>query len=384
VTNTGSRAGTETAQTYLGFPSKAGEPPAQLKGMAKVTLQPQQSKRVNFTLDQRAFSIWDTASQTYGPVSGDYQVAVGDSSRNLPLHATVNVGKVIGFQSVTTKAPAIVTPGQATTVGTTFTNNGDFPVSQVALTATAPAGWSVAGGATRQVGMVPAHGTATATWQVSVPASAPPGSNDITVSATLRNLTGDVVTRTSTATVTVPYASAAAAFNNSGISDDGAPASAAFTSSLRSYSAQAVAAAGLPQGGTVSQAGQTFSWPATTGKPDNVAATGQIIGMAGSGSNLGFLGAAVNATQTGTGTVYYTDGTSSSYTLSLDNWWNTAPTVADTAVATASYQNSSTGRYDHPATVWFAQVAVDPAKTVSAVVLPNSGSTMHIFGMSLH
>jgi beta-glucosidase len=94
VTNTGRRSGTETAQAYLTFPSKAGEPPRQLKAFAKVTLKPHQSKRVSMSLDQRAFSIWDSAAQKFATVAGTYQVAVGDSSRNLPLHARVWVARV--------------------------------------------------------------------------------------------------------------------------------------------------------------------------------------------------------------------------------------------------------------------------------------------------
>jgi beta-glucosidase len=91
VTNTGGRPGTETAQTYLTFPSRTGEPPRQLKAFAKVTLRPHQSKRVEMALDRRAFSIWDSASQKFATVAGTYQVAVGNSSRNLPLHASVRV-----------------------------------------------------------------------------------------------------------------------------------------------------------------------------------------------------------------------------------------------------------------------------------------------------
>jgi beta-glucosidase len=43
VTNTGSRAGTDVAQLYLGDPAAAGEPPRQLKGFQRVTLNPGQS-----------------------------------------------------------------------------------------------------------------------------------------------------------------------------------------------------------------------------------------------------------------------------------------------------------------------------------------------------
>ena len=40
VTNTGSRAGAEVVQLYVGQPASAGEPPKQLKGFRKVTLAP--------------------------------------------------------------------------------------------------------------------------------------------------------------------------------------------------------------------------------------------------------------------------------------------------------------------------------------------------------
>jgi beta-glucosidase len=91
VRNTGARAGAEVAQVYVGDPASAGEPPRQLKGFAKVSLRPGQTKHVTLTLDQRAFSIWDTAAQRWTTVSGTYTVAAGDSSRNLPLSAPVTV-----------------------------------------------------------------------------------------------------------------------------------------------------------------------------------------------------------------------------------------------------------------------------------------------------
>jgi beta-glucosidase len=91
VTNTGTRTGAEVAQVYLSDPVAAGEPPRQLKGFQKVTLRPGQTKHLTFRLDQRAFSIWDSAAQRWTTVDGRYGVAVGDSSRQLPLTGTVTV-----------------------------------------------------------------------------------------------------------------------------------------------------------------------------------------------------------------------------------------------------------------------------------------------------
>ena len=96
VTNTGSRAGAEVVQLYLGDPPTTGEPPRQLKGFQKVTLQPGETKHVRFTLDPRAFSYWN--EQTNGWVVADrtYQVLVGDSSRNLPLQGSLDVRQTDG------------------------------------------------------------------------------------------------------------------------------------------------------------------------------------------------------------------------------------------------------------------------------------------------
>ncbi|HEY4021303.1 MAG TPA: glycoside hydrolase family 3 C-terminal domain-containing protein [Pseudonocardiaceae bacterium] len=91
VTNTGSRSGAEVAQLYVGDPSSptVAEPPNQLQGFAKVSLAPGQSRRVTFTLDARAFSYWNTAANNWQVAGGQYRISVGDSSRNLPLTASL-------------------------------------------------------------------------------------------------------------------------------------------------------------------------------------------------------------------------------------------------------------------------------------------------------
>ncbi|EDQ89527.1 uncharacterized protein MONBRDRAFT_32335 [Monosiga brevicollis MX1] len=83
VTNTGSKAGAEVAQLYLGFPSSAGEPPRQLKGFEKVVLAPGAKTTVTFDLRPRDLSIWDVKQHAWSPVSGTFEVAVGASSRDI-------------------------------------------------------------------------------------------------------------------------------------------------------------------------------------------------------------------------------------------------------------------------------------------------------------
>jgi beta-glucosidase len=87
VTNTGSRAGTEVAQLYVGDPAAIQEPPRQLRGFQQVTLRPGQSETVRFMLTGSSVAYWDAATSAWAVAPGTYQVYVGDSSAlaNLPL-----------------------------------------------------------------------------------------------------------------------------------------------------------------------------------------------------------------------------------------------------------------------------------------------------------
>ncbi|WP_084286237.1 glycoside hydrolase family 3 C-terminal domain-containing protein [Solirubrobacter soli] len=93
VTNTGSRAGDDAAQVYVGAgASHAGIQQAvrSLRGFERVSLDPGQTKHVTITLDQRSFQYWDETSQQWVDNYGSRQIWVGDSSAtaNLPLSAS--------------------------------------------------------------------------------------------------------------------------------------------------------------------------------------------------------------------------------------------------------------------------------------------------------
>jgi beta-glucosidase len=96
VTNTGSVAGAEVAQVYLGLPASTGEPPKRLVGWQKVSLQPGAKQRVTVGVDQNdsshPMSYWDTNSSSWLTAPGDYLVYVGNSSANLAQAGTVHVG----------------------------------------------------------------------------------------------------------------------------------------------------------------------------------------------------------------------------------------------------------------------------------------------------
>ncbi|KAI8804635.1 glycoside hydrolase superfamily [Cladochytrium replicatum] len=63
VTNTGSVAGQEVPQLYLGFPVGTGEPVKKLRGFEKVNITPGASTTVTFTLSTQDISIWSVSQQ---------------------------------------------------------------------------------------------------------------------------------------------------------------------------------------------------------------------------------------------------------------------------------------------------------------------------------
>ena len=92
VTNTGPVAGSHVVQVYVGDDvASVVRPPRELKGFAKVRLEPGASERVAIDLDQRAFSFWSTGHGRWVVEPGAFTVFVGSSSRDLPLTATIEL-----------------------------------------------------------------------------------------------------------------------------------------------------------------------------------------------------------------------------------------------------------------------------------------------------
>ncbi len=86
VKNTGSRAGAEVAQIYVGDPSATVKrPEMELKGFSRVMLAPGQMRHVTATLNKRSLAYWDEASHGWKVDPGKFVVYVGDSSENVPL-----------------------------------------------------------------------------------------------------------------------------------------------------------------------------------------------------------------------------------------------------------------------------------------------------------
>ncbi len=90
VTNTGSRAGAEVPQVYVGQPATSGEPPKNLRGFSRVQLNAGQTQHVAVTLDARSFQTW--VNNAWTNTTGTNQVYVGSSSRDIRLTGQVNIG----------------------------------------------------------------------------------------------------------------------------------------------------------------------------------------------------------------------------------------------------------------------------------------------------
>lgn len=95
VKNTGTHAGAEVAQLYLGFPASAGEPPRQLKGFQKVTLSPVATNHVTFALNWEDLAYWNAVTHQWTVPLGAFQVMVGSSSRDIRLTGSFTVSSPI-------------------------------------------------------------------------------------------------------------------------------------------------------------------------------------------------------------------------------------------------------------------------------------------------
>jgi beta-glucosidase len=90
VTNTGQRAGAEVVQIYVGdIEASVARPLRELKGFAKVYLEPGETQQVSCQLDERAFAYWSQRFRQWVVESGEFMIAVGNSSRHLVATETI-------------------------------------------------------------------------------------------------------------------------------------------------------------------------------------------------------------------------------------------------------------------------------------------------------
>ncbi|MQY02558.1 glycoside hydrolase family 3 C-terminal domain-containing protein [Actinomadura macrotermitis] len=88
VTNVGERAGDEVVQLYVAFDEEAPTRPRhELRGFAKVGLEPGEGTRVRFTLGGRDIARWSPARGEWAIDPGRFTVEVGASSRDIRARA---------------------------------------------------------------------------------------------------------------------------------------------------------------------------------------------------------------------------------------------------------------------------------------------------------
>jgi beta-glucosidase len=90
ITNTGTPAGAEVAEVYVGeLNPKIPRPLKELKGFAKVELAPGETKHVSVALDQRAFSYYDVGRHARIADPGDYKIFVARSTEQIGLTGAI-------------------------------------------------------------------------------------------------------------------------------------------------------------------------------------------------------------------------------------------------------------------------------------------------------
>lgn len=103
VKNTGKVAGAEIAELYVADKTgSAIRPERELKNFDKVFLLPGESKEIVLKLNKRSFAWYNTDIHDWYAATGDYDILVGSSSRDIKLTGTVHV-------TTTSKSALVVT-----------------------------------------------------------------------------------------------------------------------------------------------------------------------------------------------------------------------------------------------------------------------------------
>jgi predicted alpha-1,2-mannosidase len=335
-----------------------------------------QSLRLNGAPYQRLFVPFSTlaAGATMDWTLGTARSAWGTA----PQDAPPSYGPVFAdTATVTTPGGQLVLqPGQSGTA--TLTVRSVTSAAQtVTFTASAPQGVTVSP-STGSLS-VPANGSASAT--VTITAGQTDGSFPVAFDLTT-SAPGERILPVPFTVVVARPGDLAPFYNVTGISDDAAPTAANYDGGGASYSEQALTAAGLPPGATVTSGGLTYTWPnAAPGQPDGIFTSGQRIPLSAPAGarTIGFLGSAIDAGTAGsqgTVTITYTDGTTSTGTLGLSDWTlgggAGTPQFGNVPVATMPYRNVPSGKQMVQTFVFATTIPADGGRTIASVTLPDT------------
>ena len=96
VRNTGSRAGADVAEVYVGEAHpKVPRPAQELKGFARIELAPGETKRVTIRLDRRAFSYYDPDAKHWLAQPDEFDISVGRSVETIELRGKFDLAPSI-------------------------------------------------------------------------------------------------------------------------------------------------------------------------------------------------------------------------------------------------------------------------------------------------
>ena len=168
--------------------------------------------------------------------------------------------------------------------------------------------------------------------------------------------------------------------NQTSVANSANPRNGAVTSDRRTFSEEALAAAGLVSGSSYSAFGVSSVWhPTAVGTPDTLKAAGQEVALSGRGRTLLVTGFSTGNVSSGVATVHFTNGQSRTVTISLPNWRTGVATDTAVVVAASAYHQRHTQAYiggpstvvrvDEPARIFATKIDIPPAFEVSSVTL---------------
>ncbi|MDP9351402.1 MAG: glycoside hydrolase family 3 C-terminal domain-containing protein, partial [Chloroflexota bacterium] len=98
LANDGPRRGKEVVQLYVrDTTASVSRPERELKGFAKVELEPGQSTTVTLSLDRTSLAYWDDQRHSWVAEAGEYEVEIGASSRDIRQRATFELTGTSAF-----------------------------------------------------------------------------------------------------------------------------------------------------------------------------------------------------------------------------------------------------------------------------------------------
>jgi hypothetical protein len=124
ITNTGSKAGADVAQLYVGDPAASDDPPEQLRAFQRVNLAAGASATVTFPINIHDLASWSSTANAWEAQAGTYSIKVGDSSTNLPLTGSTSLAQTLTGQVAAGASSAGTSPANVAVSANVTPNSG--------------------------------------------------------------------------------------------------------------------------------------------------------------------------------------------------------------------------------------------------------------------